>query len=542
MQAAAEGPTTEPSRRAELIIIGVVLALALAMRAVILFTGQRYLRSDEAVVGLMAKHIITRGEMPVFLYGQPYGGGHAIVAYLAAPLFAVFGRSAILLTVIPAAISLVNVWLLWAILRRYFPRRVALAAAALYAFSPPVVYQAFLVNGGTTTSFLALAALLFFLRDYLEGRPGGSNAFLAGLFGGLAYWGMDYALLYAVVFCLLWLAAGGQRSFRKIAIFAAGFLLGCLPLVFYNLFHDFAHFRSMFASPTGVSIAFIPHFIGALRGVVAGDLAAFFGGEIDDFKPAGIGSWIHAMAAIVAVVSLVYAHRAEILKRLRLRPLAAENASPLPAALLPVAFVLVYLIMYGASKFSLPRLRTPRYFLPLCPFVSIAVALVALRGRTKLLKAAGWALVAALAVRGAAVSLEVGTRPWHEEWRVRTSGKDITELAEFLREKNIKLAFAPYEIQWRLMFETNESVMVASDRISRLPRYEWYGKHVTSRVSKGQEKFAIIFRRDFAFAEIGLHSRETWEAALRDTGLLSRGTRVGENLQVFDPLSAEFPP
>ena len=120
-----------------------VLLLAAGLRGAILFAGHRGLRSDEAVVGLMAKHIFTRGETPVFLYGQAYGGGHAMVAYLAAPLFALFGRSAALLAGISVALSLVSIWLVWLIMRRHFGDAAAVLAAALYAFSPPVVYQSF---------------------------------------------------------------------------------------------------------------------------------------------------------------------------------------------------------------------------------------------------------------------------------------------------------------------------------------------------------------------------------------------------------------
>ena len=213
----------------DLTMIATILLLAAAMRGVILFTGQRWLRSDEAVVGLMAKHIFTRGERPIFLYGQSYGGGHAIVAYLAAPMFAAFGRSPILLTGISASLSVVNIWLVWLILKRLFGGATASLGAALYAFSPPVVYQSFLINGGTETFLLALMALHFFLRSYMGRGPRPLAEFLAGAFGGLAYWGMDYALLYPAVFVALWLISSAHRRWGLFARFTVGFLVGCSP-------------------------------------------------------------------------------------------------------------------------------------------------------------------------------------------------------------------------------------------------------------------------------------------------------------------------
>ena len=534
------------SRQRYHIAIAIVLLLSLGMRGFILLTGQRYLRSDEAVVGLMAKHIVARGETPVFLYGQPYGGGHALVAYAAAPLFALFGRSAILLTAVSAIASLASAWLLWNILRKYFSQMVALGAAALYAFSPPVVYQGFLVNGGAETFLLALIALAFFLKAYMDGKMTPANGLLTGIFSGLAYWGMDYALLYPVVFVFLWLLAGGARHWRWLAAMAGGFVVGCLPLALYNVTHDFVQMRHMFGSSGGADLGFLAHFGGALWGTVSGDLAAFFGGDIDNFKPVGPGAWLHAIAAIVAIPALLYSNRAAIVKRVNLRSLRAKSMSPLPAALLPVVFVLVYMAMYCTAKFSLPALRTPRYFLPLCPFISIGIALLVLSGRSWKARIAGWLLVALLVAHGAALSVRIGTRQWHDEHGIRTSGEAIEELAAYLREHDIRTAFAPYEIQWRLMFATDESVLATSRLVSPVDRYPWYTRQVGARVMRDGEPFAFIFRKDFAFAEwasnrrLGHVSRASWEAATRSSTLPIEGVPVGEEFVVYYPLTADF--
>ena len=373
------GPTAfSGERRRTAAAACLVLLLAVTMRGVILFTGQKHLRSDEAVVGLMAKHIVTRGERPLFLYGQPYGGGHAIAAYIAAPLFAVFGRSAILLTGITAAVSVVNIVLLWLILRRYFDEWIAAAGAGIYAFSPPVVYQSFLVNGGTESFCLALLALVFFLRAYLDGRRPLRSAALAGLFCGMAYYAMDYALLYAIVFVLLWAATGRAEKWSCLGLFGAGFLVGCMPLIVYNLTHDFAHLRYMLeGGVSGSDVGFIRHFTGALWDAIAGDLAAFFTGDIDDFnrEAVGVGSWIQAGVGMAAVVGLLYEWRHATVRAIKKISLRGTESSSLPAVMIPVVFIVIYMAIYCVARFSLQPGRTPRYFLPLCPFVSVVIAL-----------------------------------------------------------------------------------------------------------------------------------------------------------------------
>ena len=433
-----------------------------------------------------------------------------------------------------------------------------MAGTALYAFSPPVMYQAFLVNGGTETFALALVALLFFLRAYLDNRRTWVTASLCGLFSGLAYWGMDYALLYPIVFVLLWVFARGQRKWRWLGTFVLGFLVGCLPLILYNLGHDFGHIRGMFASAES-DAGFLEHFFGAWWGVVSGDLASFFGGDIDDFKPASLDAWIHAGVVIIAVIVLIYRHRGAIVRAMKRHPLSSVEPSPLPAALLPIVFILAYLMMYAVAKFSLPGARTPRYFLPLCPFVSMAVALTALGSsggpaaakprasdaRVLPLRALGWVLVGALVVRGAVVSLQIGIRPWHEEHRIRASGEDIKRLATLLSRRGIRTVLAPYEIQWRLLFETDEEILASSDGISPKPRYDSYGEEFRRRVLQGGEPVAAVFTKDFRFAEKwGGMTKRRWyalpsrAAAGRKIPVPSRHKGC-QGFVVFYPLFAE---
>src|SRR5436305_5731124 len=74
--------------------IGLFVIIA-AVRFVILLTSQTHVHSDEAIIGLMGKHILEGRYFPFYMYGQPYNAGAAWEAYLAAIAFAVFGVSVI---------------------------------------------------------------------------------------------------------------------------------------------------------------------------------------------------------------------------------------------------------------------------------------------------------------------------------------------------------------------------------------------------------------------------------------------------------------
>ncbi len=530
-------------RQRDRVTLAALLAAAAALRGVILFTGQAALRSDEAVVGLMARHIVTRGETPLFLYGQPYGGGHAAVAWLAALPTALFGLSPVLLTAIPALFSLGAVLLLWRIVRRYASWEAATGATALYAFGAPILYQSGLVNGGAESFFLALAALALFLRAYLDGESTPGNGFAVGLLCGLAYFAMDYALLYPIVFALLWVTRRG--AWRYAAYAAAGFAAGCLPLIFYNLANDFAHLRYMFASPSGTSVGLLRHVFDAFGGIFTGDLAGFYEGDIDDFHPAGAGAWAQGVAAIGAVVALLWRRRGEFRAWAAWRPLAPEGGAALSFPAVMLSFVLVYVAIYCVAKFSLPGLRTPRYFLPLYPFLPVITALVLTGGEGRW-KRAGAALLLFLTLHGAATGLAVGMRSWHEEHGVRTSAREMAALGEAVRKMEIRYAYAPYEIQFRLIYETEEFVTVSCAGISPLSRYPPYDEAVRRAVFDEGRPFAFIFRRDFAFAEwaagrrLGLITRDVFRRACRAAGVDPEGRPAGEEFVIYYPLDARF--
>jgi hypothetical protein len=64
-------------------VIALLIIVAVA-RFAILMTSQTHVHSDEAIIGLMGKHILEGRYFPFYMYGQPYNAGAAWEAYLAA--------------------------------------------------------------------------------------------------------------------------------------------------------------------------------------------------------------------------------------------------------------------------------------------------------------------------------------------------------------------------------------------------------------------------------------------------------------------------
>src|SRR6266853_1781227 len=65
--------TWSDSRAASIVALAFLAAVTIAARLPFLLRGPRFFDSDEAVEGLMARHVLT-GEYPMFLWGQRYKG------------------------------------------------------------------------------------------------------------------------------------------------------------------------------------------------------------------------------------------------------------------------------------------------------------------------------------------------------------------------------------------------------------------------------------------------------------------------------------
>src|SRR5947209_13375248 len=116
--------------------IGLValLLVGVAFRLAIIVSPLGEIDGDEAVVGLMARHIAFLGERPVFYWGQPYLG--SLEAFSAAPLFRLFGSSTLVLKLVPTAYSLGFLALSGLLGRQLFGAGAGLATAAYLAIPP----------------------------------------------------------------------------------------------------------------------------------------------------------------------------------------------------------------------------------------------------------------------------------------------------------------------------------------------------------------------------------------------------------------------
>src|SRR4051794_29419685 len=102
--------------RAETVWIAVAIAAGIAIRAWLIVLPTGAFDSDEAVVGLIARHALHQREFHTFYWGQAYGG--TLEPLLAVPMFAIAGARVGVLKALPLLLSAVTALLVWRVGRR----------------------------------------------------------------------------------------------------------------------------------------------------------------------------------------------------------------------------------------------------------------------------------------------------------------------------------------------------------------------------------------------------------------------------------------
>lgn len=206
------------------------MGAAAALKAGLLLAEVVPFNADEAVVALMARHIL-QGEFPLFFYGQAYLG--SLDAWLVAAGFAVFGQQVWVIRLVQTLLYLGTIWTTARLGEVIFSRETGVLAAWLLAI-PPVnvtLYTTASLGGYGETLLIGNLILLAVLKI---GRRGAGVGWWAGLgwLAGFGLWVFGLTLVYSLpagvyLFWQVWRER--REALRRVGAAAAGFLIGALP-------------------------------------------------------------------------------------------------------------------------------------------------------------------------------------------------------------------------------------------------------------------------------------------------------------------------
>jgi hypothetical protein len=153
------------ARRQLLLAIGAAWLFVFARSAVFIFYQQALFDSDQAIVGLMAKHLIEGRAFPLFFYGQTYLLG--VEAWVASLFFLIGGPTVATLHVSQMVWSLAAATLLIICLVRWGGLRPfqALAVSVFFTIAPPFTSVLLIEANGCNIEPFFYIPLLWLLRD-----------------------------------------------------------------------------------------------------------------------------------------------------------------------------------------------------------------------------------------------------------------------------------------------------------------------------------------------------------------------------------------
>jgi 4-amino-4-deoxy-L-arabinose transferase-like glycosyltransferase len=205
-------------------LVGVMFKVLLLALSAVPFNG------DEAIVALMARHIL-RGERPVFFYGQAYLG--ATDAWLIAASFSIFGETVFAIRLVHIALFAGVVFTTYLLARRYLHSEWGARAATLWMALPPTMltlYTTATLGGYTET--LLFGNILLLMADgqwLLADRWRAGRWLLFGVIAGFSFYTFPLILIYLVPIGLLLLYRLRLTAWRDYTIALLGFVLGSLP-------------------------------------------------------------------------------------------------------------------------------------------------------------------------------------------------------------------------------------------------------------------------------------------------------------------------
>lgn len=472
------------------------LAAGLALRLDFLAAGGFVIDADEAIVGLMAKHMLEGHAFPVFYYGQHYMG--SFEAALVSLVFRVFGISSAALKGVPLFFSLILIVVAYFLAQQAAGRTAARLAAIFCAIPPsPLVVWSAMARGGFIEIVVIGAVSLLAVGYWLKSaRPRLALTLGIWLLLGFGWWVNNQIIYFAVpisffMFCRLIRpfseesprlggpAAWFARVLTHLAAAGLGFIGGGLPFWLYNLRHDFISFE-MFKSAgwaqswshlQGLFALALPILMGAKR----------FWQSSDVFPHATWCVWIVYGAMLVC---FVYWRRYALLNLLCLK---VDRYKPLE---LHLAVLLAGALIFAFSSFGYLA-EAPRYLLPLYVplFVISAAVLERFAKYPRLFGCLTFLLLGFNLMSSYLFGRAVPGQPFvYDGQRV---SRDHRELIEWLETSQIGWVKTNYWIGYRLAFETKERVRFLINQPPFQTRIEAYRRE-GKRVDPGEMPLVLV--------------------------------------------------
>jgi Dolichyl-phosphate-mannose-protein mannosyltransferase len=483
--------------------IGVFILVAVA-RFVILLTSQTHVHSDEAIIGLMGKHILEGRYLPFYMYGQAYNAGAAWEAYLAAISFVLFGVGVISLKSCIVVLSLLCLILFYWLCQALYDERTAFLATIVFALTPSLLKWQFQVRG-YSWYFLSIPLLTLLLVS-IQSTPNRRWPLflLFGAVSGLSICSLELGIAFNLA---LWVLILMRPSLSlKNALFAlAGFIAGYSPAIVFNLTHHFANWKSVLEKTGGGGVTALYH-PETLSQIFVTEMPKFFGVDTVLWyypeKPAA-GFVFYTIALLAAGVAAWPFIRSpsKIVEAIRGGFARGNEERDLLLLLLTLACFVPYVTA---------PIRVPGYFLAGSFFFAVMTGRLLARcfaSPRTLIRFGGAGILAAAVFAGTAVILDTARHNQIETLTLcergenycmtRIPGGDLDGVERQLSQGGVTGIWTTVSFVYPLLFECHEAFAVSDTFFGYQHRI--YPEAIPWREPDPEGRIAIVLESDSPF-------------------------------------------
>jgi 4-amino-4-deoxy-L-arabinose transferase-like glycosyltransferase len=521
-EATTPPPKSKVQKPQSFIAPALIVLLSAVYKLVLLAFDAVPFNGDEAIVALMARHIL-RGERPVFFYGQAYLG--STDAWLVAASFSIFGETVFAIRVVHIVLFAGVVFTTYLLARRYLQSEWGARAAMLWMALPPTMVTLYTTAtlGGYTETLLFGSVLLLMAdgRWLLADRWRAGRWLLFGLIAGFAFYTFPLILIYLIPIGLLLLYRLRGKTWREYALALLGFALGSAPW-WLTLIQSGG---ALIAEMTGSAVAGTVESSGALSGLLI---------RLLNFFLFGTSVWWGLRSPWSAEFVLPVLGMAVLLFYLGALGYAVKRGPRVLWAMIVTLLVTFLLTPFGGDP-------SGRYFLPLAVPLVIFAAMLLQRFRKQNVIIALLLLAVLLGYNVAGTLIAAAKNPpgittqfdpvtWIDHTRDQ-------ELIDFLLANGETRGYTNYWAQTPIAFLSGERVISAARlpyhlALDYTPRDDRYAPY-TQTVREAPHAFYITVNHPTLDALIS--------AGLTELGVAFKEQMIG-NYHVFYALSRKVEP
>ncbi|MEK6691266.1 MAG: discoidin domain-containing protein [Nitrospirota bacterium] len=446
------------------VLLTMILLTGVILRLVFFFRAYEKLpvSSEEAWAGLMGRHILD-GEFPVVYWGQSYMG--TVESFFQSIFIYLFGTIPFSIRVYPLLVGILFILVTYKIADEIYGRGVSLITASLVSI--PTVYLSICTSTVSADQYLSTvlvgsSAILLLHRVIYMPMPEDKRMryyIMLGFLSGFGFWihilYIDYIGLILLFFFIQDKIFFLRKRFWAFTLF---FIIGSLPLIFYNLTHNFDTFSV--TKGVGLRMTFLK-MIMLFEAVIPVLLGMKVTPYADNPNTLQLPMHLGAILGAIYVAAFSYIIITRWKNILGFITLSLKRIGPTEMLL---AFVLISAVIFSRGERS--NSWAVRYILPVISAIPILLSF-AIYDVWKNMKIFSGRVIAGAALAIVLTIQLYGNGLVYAAWGSPKMVSETLELPDdrpliaFLDSKGITRAYAHYWISFRMTYETGKRIICA---------------------------------------------------------------------------------